>query len=77
MSFRKKVICNECDTEFDSEPDECPMCKEISIIEEMIENMETKEDYLKIKLRIAPMEDSIPKFDLYNKTNVKRTKLNL
>jgi len=75
-SFTKKYICDECDYQFDIEPNgACPVCIEKEEITLLIEQMLDNKDYLMIKSRIGKLDDSVVKFDLHNLTNRKRKEI--
>jgi len=70
MSFKQFWICDKCDSRFIESPEnECPVCIEIIEVTKLIDTMKTQKEYIDIKIRINKMEDSIPKFDLFNKIN--------
>lgn len=75
-TFKRLWICDKCDSKFVDMPKEvCPVCLEVSELKVLIENMKTEADYREIKRRAGKMEDSIPKFDIYNYTNRQRKTL--
>lgn len=78
-SFKKVWICQECETKTIEKPenDECLVCREVSEINEMIDLMSTKTEYRSIKARTNKMEDSIPKFNLFNRINRLRKDRNI
>jgi len=73
MNFNQFYICEQCDSRFVELPNgECPVCVEVREITNSIDTMKTPEQYNNTRIRISKMEDSIPKFDLYNKINRKK-----
>lgn len=76
IGFRQRIICNCCNTEFLEEPSSCPVCDFVTETKRKIENMKTETEYREISVS-KNLEDSIPKFDLYNMINMKSKELGL
>jgi transposase-like protein len=70
--FKRRFICNDCDSQFEIEPINCPVCEASEEISKKIKKMKNEKEYISIKREISALVEGNRQFDLFNLLN--RTK---